>query len=105
MPRKSAPEAAKPVVKTPARCAASNVIPFPSAPVSAPEANAVNTRELCSIKTMTAYVAQNQNIGEETVRAFVEAEFDVGSIEQLRRADFEQVIEFLVDLRCDLLTN
>ena len=67
--------------------------------------NKLNNRELCSVKAMTAYVAHNQNVRGETVHAFVEAEFNVGEIAQLRREDFDRVIAYLVDLRCDLMTN
>ena len=84
---------------------APNVIDFPARRLSASPSQHVNTRELCSIRAMAAYVAHNQNIREETVRAFIEAEFAVGDIAQLQRDDFERVIAYLVDLQCDLLIN
>ena len=65
----------------------------------------LNDRELCSVKAMTAFVAHNQNVQEETVQAFVETEFAVSNINQLQRDDFDRVIAYLVDLQINLLTN
>ena len=104
MSRKSDTETAKKLRKTSSRVG-SNVIHFPKARAAVPLAHRMNMREMCSIKAMTAYVAHNQNVQEETVRAFVEAEFHVGDIQNLRRDDFERVIAYLVELRCDLLMN
>lgn len=65
----------------------------------------MNKRELVSIKALTAYVAYNQKVCEETVRAVLAAQFDVPTIDQLRRDDYERVIRFLVDVQMDLLRN
>jgi hypothetical protein len=83
--------------------AADNVVVFPRGNKADP--GAVNWRELTSIKALTAYVAHNQNVNEQTVNAIVEAEFNVDDIARLRRDDYERVIAYLVDLRCDLLRN
>jgi aspartyl-tRNA synthetase len=69
------------------------------------DTGSINRRELTSIRAMTAYVAHNQNVREETVRAFIKTEFGVETIAGIASADFERVIAFLTDLRCDLLTN
>jgi hypothetical protein len=69
------------------------------------EPHDLNRRELTSVRALAAYVAHNQNVREETVRAFVAAEFGVEEIARIRRTDFERVIVFLTDLRCNLLTN
>jgi hypothetical protein len=103
MSRKPASETEKSVAQKLAGRSTGNVIEFPRPPVPTP--NRLNRRELCSIKAMTAYVSHKQNVSEQTVRAIVESEFNVKDIEQLRRDDFERVIAYLVDLRCDLMTN
>ena len=77
-----------------------NVVMFPAV-----KPNALNWRELLSVKSMTAYVAHNQNVPESTVRAFIEAAFSVTDITTLKRDDYERVMEFLVDINVDLMTN
>jgi len=85
-----------------------NVIEFPRARVKATTMSAagvVNQLELTSIKALTSYVAHNQNVPEDVVRAYLQAEFRVDDITQLRRDDYERAVAFLVDLRCALLLN
>lgn len=65
----------------------------------------MNKREMVSIKALTAYVAHNQNVCEETVRAVLAAQFNVPTIDQLRRDDYEQVVRFLVDVQIEMLRN
>ncbi|MBV8061103.1 MAG: hypothetical protein JO126_01525 [Alphaproteobacteria bacterium] len=65
----------------------------------------MNKRELISVKALTAYVAHNQNVCEETVRAMLAAQFEVDTIDELRRDDYESVVRFLVDVQVELLTN
>lgn len=62
----------------------------------------INTRELVSIRSLTAYVAHNQNVREETVRKLVSAQFSIPGIEALHRSDYDAAIRFLVDLRVQL---
>ena len=78
-----------------------NVIAF----IGGRDMNSVNRQELTSIRALTAFVAHNQNVREETVRAFLKAEFGVQDIASIRQSDFERAIAFLVDLRCSLATN
>jgi hypothetical protein len=85
--------------------AVDNIVEFPAKRSIVSSSQQVNTRELCSIRAMAAYVAHNQNVREETVRAFLEAEFSVGDIAQIERNDFERVIAYLVDLRCEMMIN
>jgi hypothetical protein len=90
-----------------------NIVEFPQsrpeAPKDAPKSPAVtdqlNRNELVSIKALTSYVAYNKNVPENVVSAFMQAEFKVSDVADLRRQDYERVIKFLVDLRADLLVN
>ena len=65
----------------------------------------VNKNELTSITALTSFVANKKNVPEEVVRAVVQSEFHVEDVAKLRRADYERVIKFLVDLQLDLLMN
>ena len=67
--------------------------------------DALNWRELLSVKAMTSYVAHNQNVPETQVKDFVAAAFAVTDIAGLRRDQFDRVIAFLVDLNSEMLTN
>jgi len=98
--------------KADARLRGENVIEFPRSRFTAlrkgqarPKADAINHRELISIKALTSYVAYNKNVPEDIVRAYLLAEFNVDDPAKLRREDFERVIKFLVDLRAELLIN
>jgi hypothetical protein len=102
----------KPNVKPDPRALAGNIIEFPkkglaasgvtAAPISV---DALNQRELVSVKALTSYVAHNKRVSEDVVRASLHAEFNVEETAKLRRDDFERVIKFLVDLRAELLIN
>jgi hypothetical protein len=92
--------------------AAENIIEFPRLRFALPDASkkteiddSLNQHELTSVKALTSYVAHNQNTREDVVRAYLQAEFNVEDLANLRRGDYERVIEFLVDLRCDLLRH
>ncbi len=87
-----------------ARPANENIIEFPQSGTM-PLKGGINANELTSIKALTSYVAHNKCVPEDVVTAFVQAEFKVTSIADLRREDYERVIKFLVDLQVDLLIN
>lgn len=59
--------------------------------------------ELNSVKALLAYVAYNQQVEEERVRAITCARFDVPEVTTLPRKSFDEVVRFLVDLRLDQL--
>jgi len=65
----------------------------------------VTRNEITSIKALTAYVAYNKSVPEEVVTAYLHAEFNVPTIDKLRREDYEDVVKFLVDLRKELMIN
>lgn len=67
--------------------------------------NALEAHELGSIRALTATIAQQQNIDETTVCALVASAFNVHNVALLPRNAFDQVVAFLVDLRCDRLIN
>jgi hypothetical protein len=101
----------KPTSKPEAGKAPGNIIEFPQSP-STTAANAlaktmisISRNELTSIKALTGYVAHNQNVSEDVVRAIVQSEFKVDDIASLRRDDYERAIKFLVDLQVELLLN
>lgn len=58
-----------------------------------------------SVQALMAYVAHTQSADEATVRAIVEAQFNVESVTHLQRRDYDAVIRFLVDVQLDLLKN
>lgn len=102
----------KPSPKSFALSANGNIIEFPRIRLSAPAAaehlttmGNVNRNEITSIKALTGYVAHNNNLPEDVVRACLQDEFKITDIADLRRDDYERAIKFLVDLRIDLLLN
>jgi hypothetical protein len=85
------------------------IVEFPQDRATAPKSLAANERvnrnEVISIKALTGYVAHNKNVPENVVSAYLQAEFKVADITDLRREEFERVIQFLVDLREEILIN
>ncbi|MER2520678.1 MAG: hypothetical protein ABTQ34_08330 [Bdellovibrionales bacterium] len=67
--------------------------------------SALEAHELGSIRALTATIAQQQNIDEATVCALVASAFNVNNVAMLPRNAFDQIVAFLVDLRCDHLIN
>lgn len=65
----------------------------------------LEAHELGSIRALTATIAQQQHIDEATVCALVASAFNVNNVALLPRNAFDQVVAFLVDLRCDRLIN
>jgi hypothetical protein len=55
--------------------------------------------ELSSVRSLTVYVAHNQNLNEANIEAMACAKFNVPRIAELRREDFRSVISFLIDLK------
>lgn len=66
---------------------------------------ALNELELTSIYGLLAYVAENQDVAQETVQAIVEAQFGVNNVTKIKQRDYEEAIRFLVDLRIDEMKN
>lgn len=65
----------------------------------------VNERELTSIYALLAYVAHHQNVRQDTVQMIVEAEFGVDDVSRIRKTDYMNAVEFLVDLKMDEIIN
>jgi len=78
--------------------------PWPN-PISSPKIDSINDRELHSIYALLAYVSYNQNVRQETVQMIVEAQFGVDHVAKIRRNDYMNAIEFLVDLKMDEVIN
>ena len=57
--------------------------------------------ELNSVRALLAWVAYDQHVEEERVRAITCARFDVPEVTTLPRKSFDEVVRFLVDLRLD----
>lgn len=58
-------------------------------------------QEMKSVKALLAYVAYTQHVEEERVRALTCAQFGVPDVATLPRKSYDEVVRFLVDLRCD----
>lgn len=91
---------------------ADNVIEFspkagaaPSITLSAMTSGHVSRNELTSIKALTSYVAHTKSVSESLVQECLSSEFKVSDMAELRRADYQRVIKFLVDLQLDLMIN
>ncbi|MGB9154764.1 MAG: hypothetical protein WCD70_16960 [Alphaproteobacteria bacterium] len=66
--------------------------------ISSPQSKAAgNALELTSVYALLAYIAQQQNIDEDIVRAAVTKRFDVDDITQLPVQSYDKAIKFLVD--------
>lgn len=68
-------------------------------------AGTVSRNELTSIKALTTYVAHNKKVSESIVCDYLLTEFKVGAVADLRRADYERVVRYLVDLQIDIIVN
>lgn len=73
--------------------------------ISSPQIERINERELHSIYALLAYVAYNQNVRQETVQMIVEAKFGVDHVAKIRRNDYMNAIEFLVDVKVGEVMN
>ncbi len=69
------------------------------------ELRTLNELELNSIYALLAYVADNQNVAQDTVQHIVTAQFGVNDVTKLRENDYDFAIRFLVDLRLDEMRN
>ncbi len=58
----------------------------------------INKRERLSIDALISYKAHVEKVHEEVVRAMVEARFQADDIAKIKYAEYDNVIEFLVDL-------
>ncbi len=63
----------------------------------------INKAEACSLYALLAWVADNQNMAQETVQSIVEAYLRVGHIEKINRIDYQSAVDFLVNLRLNEL--
>jgi hypothetical protein len=61
--------------------------------------------ELRSIYALFAWVANQQNSSEQTVRCITETHFGVEDVQILPQKSYEEVIRFLVDLNLDEVLN
>ncbi|MGE3623586.1 MAG: hypothetical protein AB7H77_06935 [Bdellovibrionales bacterium] len=61
----------------------------------------LNANELKSVYALLAYIANNENLRQETVQVIIEAKFNVNHITKIPHKDYEEVIRFLIDLRID----
>ncbi|MFY9287546.1 MAG: hypothetical protein WAO98_03490 [Alphaproteobacteria bacterium] len=57
--------------------------------------------ELRSIYSLFAWVANEQSAAEETVQSMTEAYFNVVDVKEIKQKNYDEVIQFLVDLRID----
>jgi hypothetical protein len=65
----------------------------------------LNKLELMSLHALIAYTSYDKKVSEEIVSALVKDRFSVDQIEHLQRAEYDQVIRYLVDLDPQMLVN
>jgi hypothetical protein len=65
----------------------------------------LNPNEMRSVASMIAYVSHTQDTAKETVLAIIKTAFGVEDIRSLDQNDYDEVIQFLVDLRVNELMN
>ena len=84
---------------------ATEVPPTVTTRVRSPGLEPLNRYELQAIENLFAWVAEEQDAAPETVRHITEARFGANDAGTLRRKDYDEVIEFLLDLRLDEIRN
>jgi len=65
----------------------------------------LNTYELQAIENLFAWVAEEQDAAPETVRCITEASFGADDVGAIQRKDYDEVIQFLLDLCLDDIRN
>ena len=65
----------------------------------------LNERELISLNSMIAYIAHVQSVPKETVRAILLATFEADTLETLPTGQFQDAVNFLVDLDLSKIMN
>ncbi len=79
--------------------------PQVSTRVASRDLKPLNENELKSVYALLAYVAEEQDVAQETVQSIVEASFGVNHVSKLQQKSYDEVIRFLVDLRIDEMRN
>ncbi len=59
----------------------------------------LDRNELISIKALIAYLSHTQKLSSNSLHRLLEMKFNVGAFEEIKRGDFQQAVEFLVDLQ------
>jgi len=80
-------------------------VPYHSDRQETAMADRINDKELTSIYALLAYVSYNQNCRQDTVQMIVEAQFNVDHVAKIRRQDYLNAIEFLVDMKMEEIMN
>ena len=65
----------------------------------------LNDAEMKSIRSLVAYVAYDRDIDETVVHSLIESHFNVDDLTKIRGRDYNDLVQFLVDLNVDLLLN
>lgn len=66
---------------------------------------ALNSYERQAIENLFAWVAEEQGAAPETVRSITEASFGAHDVAAIQRKDYDEVIQFLLDLRLGDIRN
>jgi len=61
--------------------------------------------ELKSIKSLIAYVVHEQGADEGLVETVLLAEFNAPSLDKIMAKDYQDVVEYLVDLKVEMILN
>jgi hypothetical protein len=70
-----------------------------------PGPETLNSYEVQALENLFAWVAEEQVSVPETVRSITEASFDADHVSSIQRRDYDEVIQFLLDLRLSDIRN
>jgi len=61
----------------------------------------ISAQELLSVYALMAHIAHNQGVRQELIQIMVEAEFSVEHVSNIPQREFQDVMNFLMDLRME----
>lgn len=65
---------------------------------AASQASQLNYNELKSIVSLIAYAAYDKDVSEDTIKALVEAHYNVDDVKKIQSRDYEDVVHYLLGL-------
>lgn len=65
----------------------------------------LNKNELSAVKSLIAYVAYTQNVTEAMVETILMARYEVSSINALVSKQYNDIVEFLIDVQMKTVVN
>lgn len=66
-----------------------------------PSSQPLDGQQISSLYAVLAYITHNRQAKKDAAQALLEQKYGVDSIAKISRHDYQQAVEFLIDLRMD----